>query len=58
MGKGFLPHAPHRPLPLRCVILPAPSCKVGINFWEGGTQVLRTDLTLKTQEPLNNEGSK
>lgn len=43
---------------LRSLFLPAPSSKARFNFLEGETQVLRTHLTLKTQEPENSKGSK
>lgn len=55
-GRGFLPCASSLasfpPLP---VFSSSSFLQARMNFWEGGTQVLWTDLTLKTQEPQNNE---
>ena len=55
VGRGFF-SVPLTGLPPSQPV-PAPSSKARFNFLEGGTQVLWTHLTLKTQEPENNKGS-
>lgn len=57
-GRGSFPAPPHWPLSHHRLFLSAPSSQARMNFWEGGIQVLWTDLTLKTQEPQNSEGVK